>query len=345
MSLTAFLLNALLTPVILHFSHRFKWYDDHNSRKIHTEATPRIGGIGIFIAFVVASILGLFMLRDATAQWPPVPSILMLLAGLTLIHGLGVYDDFVNLPAIIKFLVQLLAGGLVALSGAVLRVIELPMVNVITLPEWLAVLTTVFWVVSIANAVNLIDGADGLAGGVSLFAALFMGLIAAGQGNIGTAIFAFALVGSLAGFLLFNFPPARIFMGDGGSLTLGYLLAVLPLLGLRGGEIGTAPIAIFPILTLLYVPIVDTILAIARRAIRGLPLHAADKEHIHHRLIDRGFYGRRLLAVVYSGMIILGFTAMAWFVVPPHMGTTITLTVWIVAFISIALIDGKMRRS
>ncbi len=266
--------------------------------------------------------------------------------GLAVIHSLGLYDDFVNLRAPLKFLIQLVAGGLVALSGATFSAIELPWIGVVQVSPWLAIPVTAFWVVSIANAVNLIDGADGFAGGVSMIIAAFIGVIALGQGALLTSILAFALVGSLAGFLIYNFPPARIFMGDGGSLTIGYLVAALPLLGFTGVETfgERPPVPIFPLVTLLYLPIVDTLLAIFRRVARGLPVHAADREHIHHRLIDRGLHGRRLLAVIYASTIVFGIVAASWFTLPAHVSALIAIATWTIALLAIMAIGRGANR-
>lgn len=281
--------------------------------------------------------------------WPGgYQSILMLGAGLLVMHGLGLYDDFVNLRAPFKLMIQIIAGMCVAISGATFAAIELPWFGVLAIPHWIAIPITVFWVVSVSNAVNLIDGADGLAGGVGLIIALFVGLIAIGQGSPLPALFASALVGSLAGFLVYNMPPARIFMGDGGSLALGYTLSVLPLLGLQraaGPGPVVAPVAIIPVLTLLYIPIVDTVLAIVRRLGRGQPIHAADREHIHHRLIDLGIHGRRLLAVVYGAAILFGVVAAGWFTIGRETSAVITFIVWFVALATIIAIGKRHRRN
>jgi UDP-GlcNAc:undecaprenyl-phosphate GlcNAc-1-phosphate transferase len=342
--LAAFLINVLVTPLILHYAHKYQWYDEHSHRKIHTTDTPRLGGVGIFVAFVLSAITGLvFVLSPAQFDLWSTGSVALIIAGMAVMHGLGIYDDFVNLPAPAKFLVQVLSGGIVAFSGAVLRTVDVPLFGIIELPLWFAIPATVLWIVSIANAVNLIDGADGLAGGFSAIAAFFMGLIALGQGNLLTAIIAFALVGSLIGFLVFNFPPARIFMGDSGSLFLGFVLAVLPLLGLNGRSPTNGPIfAVVPVLTLLYLPITDTLLAIARRRARGLPVHAPDREHIHHRLIDRGFTGKKLLLVIYGGSAIFGITAMAWFTTPRAVGVTLNVTLWVIVTV-VVLWLGRSR--
>lgn len=277
---------------------------------------------------------------EVTAPWS-LTAILLVLAGLIVMHWMGLYDDFVNLPAVLKFLIQIGAGVLVAGAGVLLRVIDLPWIGEVSLPTWAAFVVTILWVVSSANAVNLIDGADGLAGGVSMIAALFMGIIALAQGNLTAAVLSFALVGALAGFLVFNLPPAKIFMGDSGSLSLGYVLAVIPLVGLQRGDPGAMPVAALPVLTLMFVPFVDTLLAIIRRVSRGLPVHSADREHIHHRLIDRGIAGRRLLAVIYGGMVVLGLTAMSWYSIQPESAAIITLAVWMTLIGTIVAMRGR----
>lgn len=271
-----------------------------------------------------------------------IPALLRIFLGLLVMHALGVYDDFTNLRAPFKFLIQVLAATMVVSSMALLRSISLPFVGEITIPTGIAAPLTVLWIVSIANAVNLVDGADGLAGGIALIAALFMGIIAFGQGSLITAVVAFSLVGSLSGFLLFNFPPARIFMGDGGSLSVGFVLAVIPLLGIAGNSSPPMTVPVLPVLTLLYVPIVDTLLAITRRVRRGLPVHSPDREHIHHRLIDRGMHGRSLLAVVYSGMTALGFTAMISVTLPDLPAALVTIAVWLVSLVAIVIL-GKLE--
>jgi UDP-GlcNAc:undecaprenyl-phosphate/decaprenyl-phosphate GlcNAc-1-phosphate transferase len=288
---------------------------------------------------VTAAGLLLVIPPDRLLPWNSA-SLGLMFAGLLAMHVLGVYDDFTNLRAPLKFLVQIIAATLVALSGATLQKIALPFTGVFTLPGIVAFPLTVLWIVSISNAVNLIDGADGLAGGVAMIASLFMGIIAFGQGSLFPAVVSFALFGAIAGFLLFNFPPARIFMGDGGSLTLGFLLAVIPLLGITGNSSPPMTVPLVPVLTLLYVPIVDTLLAIVRRTRRGLPVHSPDREHIHHRLIDRGVHGRRLLAVIYSGMVVLGFTSMISYSAPDGIALVLTLLIWSGALVAIVLL-GK----
>ncbi len=344
MVLGAFLLNTVLTPVVLFLAHRFGWYDEVDHRKIHVEDTPRLGGLGIIVSFSVTVVLAFVLVvpPELNGLWPG-STLLMALAGLLLIHLLGLYDDFVNLRAPFKFGIQLLAALLPVLAGLVFRVVQVPVFGEIQIPLWIAVPATIFWIVSIANAVNLIDGADGMAGGIALIAAFFMGIIGYGQGMLLPAVFAFALVGSLAGFLVYNAPPAKIFMGDGGSLSLGFILAVIPLFGIsQNGSAGAPTIAILPVVTLLFIPVADTLMAIIRRIRRGEPIHTPDREHLHHRLIDRGLHGHQLLAVVYTVMIVLGLISLTWFFLPANLSAGIIVAAWI-AFVTAAVKLGRSR--
>jgi len=188
--------------------------------------------------------------------------------------------------------------------------------------------------------VNLTDGADGLAGLLAGMAALFMGLIALSRGNGASALIAFVLVGSIAGFMVYNFPPAKIFMGDSGSLFLGFILAVIPVYGFEGAIGVFAPA---PVLTLLFIPVLDTILAMYRRIGRGLPIHSADKEHLHHRLIDRRIFGPKLLFVIFLAMTVFGAIAMAWYSLPGRIVGSLTILLWSGAVI-VATLLGKRHR-
>lgn len=331
----AFVLNLLLIPAVMTLSHRFEWYDEKNDRKIHTEDTPRLGGVGIFLSFLI--VVAVVLLTRGGFREPG--RYLPLIAGTVIIHFLGLLDDFINLVAARKFLLQVLAAVIVSLGPFRIDAIALPFMEGALELGWAAYPVTIIWIVSISNAVNLIDGADGLAGGVSAIAALFLGTIAAHSGNLTLALFSFALVGSVVGFLVYNFPPARIFMGDSGSLLLGFLLATLPLVGFTEG----APFPAIPVITLLFLPIIDTLLAIVRRLSRGQPVHQADREHIHHRLIDRGFGPRKLLVSIYAGGALLGLTALSWFVLPPPFNGIVDFFVW-GAVITVTLGLGKKER-
>lgn len=339
-ALSSLALNALLTPFVLWLSHRNEWYDAVDHRKIHVHDTPRLGGIGIFVSTIAAVALGLtWLLPGDPIGELAVVDLALVGIGFGLMFGLGLYDDFVNLPAVVKLGGQIVSATTIALSGLVTTDVVIPYVGTIALSRPVGIVLSVCWIVSLSNAVNLIDGADGMAGGTMLVAAVFMGVIALSQGMIIAALPALAISGSLAAFLLSNAPPARIFMGDSGSLTLGAVMATIPLLGMSAD----GSIALVPALTLLGIPILDTILAIGRRLARGLPVHAPDREHIHHVLIDRGYGGTRLLWVTGTTGALLGSVAALWFVVPEPIAAAATVAAW--TLIIALVLRGRRARS
>ena len=339
-ALSSLALNALLTPLVLWLSHRNEWYDAVDHRKIHVHDTPRLGGIGIFVSTIAAVALGLtWLLPGDPIGELAIVDLALVGIGFGLMFGLGLYDDFVNLPAVVKLGGQIVSATTIALSGLVTTDVVIPYVGTIALSRPVGIVLSVCWIVSLSNAVNLIDGADGMAGGTMLVAAVFMGVIALSQGMIIAALPALAISGSLAAFLLSNAPPARIFMGDSGSLTLGAVMATIPLLGMSAD----GSIALVPALTLLGIPILDTILAIGRRLARGLPVYAPDREHIHHVLIDRGYGGMRLLWVTGTTGALLGVVAALWFVVPEPIAAAATVAAW--ALIIALVLRGRRARS
>lgn len=290
----------------------------------------------MYISFSIPVLLALLYFAHTEV---PVPwttrSILFTFLGLTIIHGMGLYDDFVNLPAMYKLVMQIMAAVVVVIGGTYIRTVDFPGVGGITLPDALGMVVTVIWITAITNAVNLIDGADGLAGTITAMAAFFMALIGISQGNGPGAILGFVLIGSIAGFLVYNLPPARIFMGDSGSLMIGFILAVLPLYGFDG-TVGR--FAFIPVLSLLYIPILDTILAMGRRFLRGLPIHSADKEHIHHHLIDKNITGLRLIFVSFLAMVLFGSSAMAWYATTTPVAALLTSLSWLGTFVAVVLL-------
>jgi UDP-GlcNAc:undecaprenyl-phosphate GlcNAc-1-phosphate transferase len=343
----ALALSLIFTPLILNFSHRHEWYDEKNHRKVHTRDIPRLGGVGIFVAFLPALIIGMSIVSNGTFA-DRLTAYLPAILGLVLIHLTGLIDDFRNLRAAIKLVAQLAAAFLVTLSPLRITVLWIPLLETHLSLGLFAYPVSVLWIVAVANAVNLIDGTDGLAGGFSAIAVLATGLIGLFVlGNPTLAIIAFALFGALLGFLFFNFPPARIFMGDSGSLTVGFLLAAIPLASaLEAGASGPVDgFGMIPIVTILLLPILDMITAIARRLRKGQPIHMADREHVHHKLIDRGFSARAILAVLYSYTAVTGLSAVAWFLLPPALGVSSVAVVWLGSLGIVLFLDGERRKA
>ncbi|MDE0228915.1 MAG: MraY family glycosyltransferase [Spirochaetaceae bacterium] len=293
----AWLVNGLLTPAVTRLAHRHKWYDIPDSRKLHTGLIPRIGGLGIFVSMALAigfGFVGLALLDRLTAT--PAAPLIAAAVGVAMIFGVGLYDDFVPLRARTKLLLQVIAATIVAASGMRVDSIAIPLLGNLHLGG-MAVPLTVFWIVGMTNSVNLIDGIDGLAGGISAIAAACMAIIALLQGHLLTALVALALFGSLGGFLLYNWPPASIFMGDSGSHLLGFALAILPFLDIGGAAtLGTLVVPA----TLVLIPIVDCGAATVRRIRQRRSVGSADTDHIHYVLRALGMSDRKILLAVYS---------------------------------------------
>ncbi|MBN1835660.1 MAG: undecaprenyl/decaprenyl-phosphate alpha-N-acetylglucosaminyl 1-phosphate transferase [Spirochaetales bacterium] len=321
--------SVLLMPLILRLAHHRKWYDAPNRRKIHTALIPRLGGPGMFLATVAATAIASALSRTLTdGRFAPQlgTRVVFLLAGVLVMHLVGLYDDFRNLKAPFKFLLQLLAAAVVAGGGFLIRTLTLPYLGTISL-GWGAYPVTVVWIIAITNAVNLIDGMDGLAGGIACFAALAMGVVAFIQGAGTTAVLCFALLGSVVGFLIFNYPPAKIFMGDSGSYFLGFTLAVLPLLG--GISKASAFGSLLVPITLLTVPIVDTVMAVVRRLKEKRSVISPDKEHVHHKLLAMGLTERQILAVIYGFCAYLAVVSVSSVMLPREIDVYLIVVVWV----------------
>lgn len=295
-------LSLLLTPLTISLAHRRGWFDDANDpRKIHRGAIPRIGGAAIFLAFMAAIGLACLMGEIGTGARGTV-----ILAGAIVIFGTGLLDDFRDLRARFKLGVQLLVALGICAAGYRFEYFPLPGGLVALGP--LSWVLTIVWIVGISNAINMIDGMDGLAGGVSLIASLSFGSLLLTLGEGAGAMAAFALAGAIVGFLFFNLPPARIFMGDSGSLFLGYCLAALPLLASARHP---RELSVLAAGTVLAVPVFDVFAAILRRKRRGQRVMEPDREHLHHKLMDQGFGVRAILALVYVACMGLGTAAAA----------------------------------
>jgi UDP-GlcNAc:undecaprenyl-phosphate GlcNAc-1-phosphate transferase len=337
-TILALALNLLLIPTILRLAHRFKWYDRPSHRKIHTGLIPRLGGSGMYFSFVGAALLTPFLvsLLSGGANNPRYDlRFLAFFLGASLIHLTGLLDDFRNLKPMPKFFLQLLAAVIVASAGFLIRSLTIPYLGTLSLGV-AAYPFTVLWIVLISNAINLIDGMDGLAGGISAFAALSMGIISLIQGAVLTSIFCFTLFGTLVGFLVFNFPPARIFMGDSGSLFLGFCLASFPLFGgiSKASAFGTLLVPV----TLLTIPILDIATSIIRRVRNKVSIIRPDKEHIHHKLLDMGLNQQQILWILYGFSFYLSVVAITTVILPRAVNVYLILVVWVGSLLSYGLL-------
>ena len=293
--------STLLVGLILRLSHHKSWYDPVSDRKIHLADVPRLGGIGFALVFVAASIIIIFLNHETDYFIRFLPC----LAGICIVVVFGVWDDFHPLKPQIKLLVQILAALCVIIPGYTFRRIVFFDGGFLEDIPWLSYPITALWIVGLTNALNLIDGVDGLAGGVSLIIALTFGLIFAQYAETtSAALLCFCLCGSIAGFLVFNvpIPRAKIFMGDGGSQFLGFTLALLPLLE-ENDTVASLPVPYAA--ALLAIPIFDTTAAVWRRLRDGQRIDSPDKAHIHHKLMNLGLETRRIIAMLLSLQLLL----------------------------------------
>lgn len=319
----AFLLSALSMPLILKFAHRRKLYDTIDERKIHTGNIPRLGGLGIFLAFIVTIALFYIGFRSGISTGGRFWVVLLCMLG---VQTIGLADDFVDIRARYKFFLEL--GAAVLLSSLGFRFLSMTLPFGIGLVDFgaLGYFLTILWITGVPNALNLIDGMDGLAGGVTVFTAITYGAFFIICGDLGAALVCLILAGSVCGFLAFNLPPAKIFMGDSGALFLGFSIAVMPLIGPASGHI---ELGFVPAVTALLIPIYDTFAAIIRRAKAGVSVFTPDRLHLHHKLLDLGLGTKGALAVIYGAQAFLCLISLSSLAFPGDLGFFLNIGIWL----------------
>ncbi|MCH4166697.1 MAG: undecaprenyl/decaprenyl-phosphate alpha-N-acetylglucosaminyl 1-phosphate transferase [Megasphaera sp.] len=293
----ALVISYALTPSVKKLAIKVGAVDKPNARKVHTHVIPRLGGLAIFIGFMAAVLFCM----------PINHELLGLLLGCTAIVALGIWDDICNIPAKVKLVGQILAACIPVAFGIQIEWLTNPFGTLIVLPEIIAVPVTIFWIIGFTNTVNLIDGLDGLAAGVSFIASISMFLMAYKMNQYLPAMIIVAMAGAALGFLQYNFNPAKIFMGDTGSMLLGYTMSVAAVLGLVKTA---ATVALVVPVIALGLPILDTLFAIVRRKMSGVPIFQPDKGHLHHRLLALGLTQKQAVLIMYFVSLILGVVAL-----------------------------------
>jgi UDP-GlcNAc:undecaprenyl-phosphate GlcNAc-1-phosphate transferase len=334
------LCGTLLTPLVRTMAYRMGALDHAlSSRKIHGRPIPRLGGIAIVFAFY-APLVGLMLFRTGVGELflAEHRAAIGLFVGGIAIALLGLYDDLRGAGAGRKFLVQFAVAGLMFALGFRIDYIGNPFGEPIAL-GWASLPLTMLWFTGVINAVNLIDGLDGLAGGVALVAVLTTFIISIQRGHPLMLLFSSALAGAILGFLFYNFNPASIFMGDTGSMFLGFVLAASAML--TNQKASTTVAVLIPVIVL-GLPIMDTLLAMGRRALRGRPLFQADRDHIHHRLLALGLSHRQAVLVLYGFCILLAGAGVLLTYTNSNGSILLLLAVAVVAFVALRSL-GYMR--
>lgn len=311
----------IATPIVKRLAIRIGAIDRPNERKVHATLMPRLGGLAIYIG-VVASVW--WMVDDYK-------EILAIMIAATVVLITGIIDDRIELRPLVKLMGQLLAAVIVVYFGMQMEFIHLPFSGADTFNFGiLSIPISILWIVGVTNSINLMDGLDGLASGVTAIATATMLILAIMMGNVPVIILASALLGSLIAFLFFNFHPARIFMGDSGSLFLGFMMAVLSLLGFKQATFASL---ILPILVL-GVPLSDTLFAILRRVANNRPISSPDKQHLHHCLLNLGLSHRKTVLIIYGISAFFGASAILL------SRATLWVEIIVIAFILIVLTIG-----
>ena len=292
----AFGISYFSMPGVIKLAGRIGAIDKPDKRKVHVEAMPRLGGLAIFLAFIIPCLIAF----DISGPY------VGLLLGASIVFVVGMLDDIYQLSAWTKLAGQIIAAGTAIYFGVEVHFLTNPFDGTLIL-GLLSIPVTLFWIVGVTNAINLIDGLDGLAGGVSGIAAITIGIIALLHGQTQAAWTAFILFAAIIGFLPHNFHPARTFMGDGGSNLLGFVLACLAIIGMTKSA---ALISLFIPIVILGIPIFDTFFAIIRRINNKTPIFKPDKDHLHHRLLALGMSQVRSVLIIYLLSGFLGVTAI-----------------------------------
>jgi len=340
----AFTLSFIFTPLVRRICLRFGFLELPTLRKIHTQAMPNLGGIAVILSFIMTLIAALLLDREFTNLFSS--KIIGLSLGVLFLTLLGLLDDIHGIEPLAKLSAQVIIAWGLFYFGFRIKLLTNPFSGEeMRLPILISMPLTIFWIVGMINALNLIDGLDGLAAGIVSIAGiclLFVGLYIA---TPVTVILFSILSGSALGFLYYNFPPAKIFLGDTGSMFLGLMVAVVALVGLQY-KIVTAVALLIPICTLA-VPIYDTILAIRRRLLKKGSIFIADKKHLHHYFLESGLTQRQVVIAFYLATLYFGMIAFLFLIIPNQYALLLLFLLGAGLFFGIKtpiFIKGAIRR-
>ncbi|WP_326514926.1 glycosyltransferase family 4 protein [Staphylococcus hominis] len=295
-------ISLIITPIIIKVSFKFNLVDRPNYRKVHTKPVSVMGGTVILLSLLIGLWLG----------HPIERAVKPLVIGLIIMYFVGIIDDIYVLKPILKLIGQIIAASVVVFYGITIDFISFPIGPTIHFGI-LSIPITIIWIVAITNAINLIDGLDGLASGVSVIGLTTIGFIAILQGNVFIIMICSLLIGALLGFLFFNFHPATIFLGDSGALMIGFIIGFLSLLGFKNITF----ISLFFPIVILAVPFIDTLFAMIRRVRNGQHIMQADKSHLHHKLLALGYTHRQTVLLIYSIAIMFSLSSIILYLSQP----------------------------
>ena len=333
----AILMAFALTPFVRRLAFKLGAVDYPNQRRVNTQPMPSLGGLAIYVTFFFT----IFFLQPIQVRQS-----LPLFISATIVVATGLIDDIKEISPTAKWLgIVIAALFIVLINDLTVARFTLPLIGHVNLPFWLGLPATLLWIVAITNAINLVDGLDGLASGVSAIALTTMGLISfffLGANSYLATILIYSLVGSILGFLPWNFNPARIYLGDTGALFLGFMISVFSLYSLKNVTLVSL---IIPIV-ILGMPITDTVYAMLRRKLNKKPISSADKNHMHHRLMSLGLTHRQTVLFIYAIAAIFSITALLY-PISSYLGIiliTLLLLLGVEIFVEMIGLVGEDRR-
>lgn len=333
----------LFTPAVIRICLRFKLLDLPSKRKIHTHPLPRLGGIVLIIAFIVVFLFNFTIdggFRDIFSS-----KTTGLFAAILLISLLGLWDDIRSVTPAIKLFTQTVAALVIFYSGLRVEFFTNPLGGEIRLHFLISLFLTILWIIGMINTINLIDGLDGLASGIACIAGFFLLLAGIYTKNSESVILLSIVCGSALAFLYYNFPPAKIFLGDTGSMFLGFILAVTGLTGTQHKTVTTVALLI-PV-GALCIPILEICLTIWRRVVKKGSIFIADKKHLHHRFLEMGMTQKRVVIVFYIASVYFGIIAFLFVLIPNEYALLLLflLAIGLLSVIkTIDFIERKIRK-
>jgi UDP-GlcNAc:undecaprenyl-phosphate/decaprenyl-phosphate GlcNAc-1-phosphate transferase len=334
----AFVASLILVNIIIKVSHKYAIYDYPGQHKRHNKPTPHLGGTAILLASWLAIIISLKLSPESFSGIKPViPNIFL---GSLLIYFIGVIDDFHPVPAWGKLSAQVIAGLILYSGGLSIKLVSLPIIGS-TSVDGFSVVITVLWVVALSNAINLIDGLDGLAAGVSIIAYASMAVIGMLYAVEAAVVISLALTGAIFAFWLYNRYPAKIFMGDNGALLIGYFFAVVSL-AVPIKSYTTA--ALFMPLVALAVPLIEALSSFTRRLMAGQNVMTADRRHIFHYLSYAGLNQKQVVYLFYLSGLFFGIISVGMFVFERMLLLTILLLFMVVILVLYFIFIFRMKR-
>jgi UDP-GlcNAc:undecaprenyl-phosphate GlcNAc-1-phosphate transferase len=327
----AFLITFFAIPVIIQVAKDKKLFDEPDERKVHKNVIPTLGGLGIFAGFIIATLMGVPAAITSELQY--------FAAATTVIFFLGIKDDILVLSASKKFIGQLIAAGIIIKFGGIQLTNLHGFLGIYEIPHITGMLISLFTIIVITNSFNLIDGVDGLAGSLGLMTTLVFGVYFFYAGQLTYAVMAFALAGSTIGFLIYNFSPAKIFMGDTGSLLLGLVnsILVIKFINVAGNPASNFPIEAAPAIgfSILMIPLFDTLRVFGLRILDRRSPFSPDRTHVHHFLLDLGLTHR--MVTITCVLVNISFISLAFFL--RNLGTTVVIGILLLsAFVFIGII-------